>query len=66
MHPLTTYDLHRREQVDALRRLDLVRRRELASPDDHATGRPPDPRRTVVHATATSALWVPTLGHMAP
>lgn len=69
MHPVSTYEVHRRDQADLLQRLALLRRRELATgPTDDAPGRPPERgrSRSGLPDAATAALWAPTTGLMAP
>lgn len=47
MHPLTTFDVHRQEQGDLLRRSTWLPVREpVDRPRAHAHGRPPDPAHT--------------------
>ncbi|GIG38316.1 hypothetical protein [Cellulomonas phragmiteti] len=68
MHPLTTFEVHRQEQADLLRRAALLRERErVAGPRDDARGRPPDPRRARPRPRASvAASWSPAAWHVAP
>lgn len=69
MHPLSTFDVHRQEQADLLRRATLLRRRELATrPAADAPDRPPDRRRArhAGHVAAADPSRVPATSRMAP
>ncbi|SFK32612.1 hypothetical protein [Cellulomonas sp. KH9] len=47
MHPFTTYDVHRQEHLERLRRRALARANDEAlSTRADARGRPPDPARS--------------------
>jgi|GEM_PF-1512740 len=63
MHPLSTYEVHRQDQDDLLRRSARLSARErVTRPRDDAHGRPPDPprsRRRVETATVRPR-WTPT------
>ncbi|UZN04705.1 hypothetical protein [Cellulomonas sp. S1-8] len=63
MHPLSTYEAHRQDQVALLRRSTQQHVREHdGRPRDDAHGRPPDPTPSRVgdRAVAARPRWAPT------
>jgi len=64
VHPLSTYEVHRQDQADVLRRSTQQHVHEHGTrPRDDTHGRPPDPapaRRRATRARAVRPQWTAT------